>query len=304
MFVCGPLPVLSGTSPGWDQEGRDWPNRDASRFVRAAGFTWHVQIMGAGPVVLLVHGTGAATHSWRELAPMLAERFTVVATDLPGHGINDKPSSYRLSLPGMTSSMAELLETLGVEPTIGIGHSAGAAILIRMALDARIRPETIVSLNGAILPLRGMPGPMFSSVAKLLAINPVVPQLFAWRAGNQDSVAKLIGNTGSEIEPAGIEFYRRLVATPRHVAGALAMMANWDLDSIASEMARLEPELILVAAEKDRAIPPATADKAAAIAPRARVIHLPDLGHLAHEEAPEQIARLIFETVGARTDAA
>ena len=86
---------------GWQREGRDWPNREASRFVRAAGLMWHVQIMGAGPVLLLAHGTGAATHSWRALAPLLAQHFTIVAPDLPGHGFTEAPGTARLSLPGM-----------------------------------------------------------------------------------------------------------------------------------------------------------------------------------------------------------
>ena len=61
--------------PNWERDGRDWPNREASRFVHAAGLRWHVQVMGSGPVVLLLHGTGAATHSWRDLMPKLAERW-------------------------------------------------------------------------------------------------------------------------------------------------------------------------------------------------------------------------------------
>ena len=74
------------SGPRWEREGRDWPNRTYSRFVQAARLRWHVQLMGDGPALLLLHGTGAATHSWRALAPLLAERFTVVAPDLPGHG--------------------------------------------------------------------------------------------------------------------------------------------------------------------------------------------------------------------------
>ncbi|MDU3043759.1 MAG: alpha/beta hydrolase, partial [Bradyrhizobium sp.] len=58
--------------PNWSVDGKDWPNRAASRFVDAAGLRWHVQMMGEGPVALLAHGTGAATHSWRDLAPLLA----------------------------------------------------------------------------------------------------------------------------------------------------------------------------------------------------------------------------------------
>ena len=56
----------------WATDGADWPNREASRFVEAAGLRWHVQVMGAGPVLLLLHGTGASTHSWRDVMPKLA----------------------------------------------------------------------------------------------------------------------------------------------------------------------------------------------------------------------------------------
>ncbi len=59
----------------WERDRGSWPNSGASRFVTAAGIRWHVQQMGSGPALLLVHGTGASTHSWREvLAPILPAR--------------------------------------------------------------------------------------------------------------------------------------------------------------------------------------------------------------------------------------
>ena len=84
----------------WQRDGRDWPNREFSRFVSAAGLSLHVQVMGDGPAVVLAHGTGSSTHSWRTLAPLLARRFTVIAPDLPGHGFTEMPETRRLSLPG------------------------------------------------------------------------------------------------------------------------------------------------------------------------------------------------------------
>ena len=56
-------------------EGRDWPNRAAQPLRLAGGLDWHVQEMGEGPGLLLLHGTGAATHSFRDLAPLLAKRL-------------------------------------------------------------------------------------------------------------------------------------------------------------------------------------------------------------------------------------
>ena len=148
---------LLNVKPDWEKEGRDWPNRDASRFVFAAGIQWHVQVMGAGPTLLLLHGAGAATHSWRDLAPLLAKYFTLVAPDLPGHGFTGTPGGDGLSLPGMASGLAALLSKLEIEPMLAVGHSAGAAVALRMGRDGRFT-RGVVSLNGALRRFRRAAG--------------------------------------------------------------------------------------------------------------------------------------------------
>jgi len=280
-------------SPDWNVEGKDWPNRAASRFVAAAGLRWHVQTMGAGPVLLLVHGTGAATHSWRDLAPLLATDFTVVAVDLPGHGFTAAPPSRRMALPAMAADLGALLATLGQRPVIAVGHSAGAAILVRMALDGRFAPHLIVSLNGALLPFRGFAGAVFAPLARLLFVNPLVPRLFAWRAADIASIERLIRNTGSTIDAAGVAHYAALFRRPSHARAALGMMANWDLDALVEDMPRLETRLLLVAAGEDRAVPADNAFEVRDVVPGSAVEYVRGLGHLAHEEDPAAIAALI-----------
>jgi magnesium chelatase accessory protein len=56
------------------------------RQVHAGGLNWAVAEAGQGPVVLLVHGTAASLHSWRDVVPLLAATHKVIAMDLPGHG--------------------------------------------------------------------------------------------------------------------------------------------------------------------------------------------------------------------------
>jgi magnesium chelatase accessory protein len=279
----------------FERDGKDWPNRQASRFVKGAGLTWHVQMMGQGPVVLLVHGTGASTHSYGELAQILAQDFTVVVPDLPGHAFTDLPPSRRLSLPGMAEDLGKLLDALGVRPILSAGHSAGAAILLQMCLDKRSRPDAIVSINGALLPFGSVAGQLFSPLAKLLVLNPFVPRFFSWRASNPDAVARLIRNTGSVIKPAGVERYARLFQTENHVSAALGMMANWDLFMLERNLRRLDVPLVLVAGTGDRAIAPEDAFKVQDLAPHAEVRILRGLGHLAHEERPDQIAEIIVK---------
>lgn len=282
-----------GDRPDWNAEGSTWPNREASRFVEAAGLRWHVQTMGAGPVLLLVHGTGAATHSWRDLAPLLAADFTVVAADLPGHGFTAAPPSRRMALPAMAADLAGLVAALGLRPAIAVGHSAGAAILIRMALDGRIAPDLIVSLNGALLPFRGFAGAVFAPLARLLFVNPLVPRLFAWRAADPSSIERLIRNTGSTIDAAGVAQYAALFRRPAHARAALGMMANWDLETLLEDMPRLETRLLLVAAGEDRAVPPDNAFAVSDLVEGASVEYVRGVGHLAHEEDPAAIAAII-----------
>ncbi|GLK78277.1 alpha/beta fold hydrolase BchO [Methylopila turkensis] len=278
----------------WARDGSDWPNREASRFVRAAGLSWHVQRMGAGPQILLLHGTGASTHSYRRLARLLEERCDVFAPDLPGHGFSDPLPYRRLSLPGMSDAVGSLCAKLGVAPEIVVGHSAGAAVAIRMTLDGLISPRAIVSVNGALLPIwTGFSAPFFASAAKLLAANPIAPWLFARRARDPATVDRLLRGTGSKIADEDARFYRRLAGTTSHVAGALGMMAGWDLKAFGCDLGRLETPLILVAGTRDGMVPASSAEAVRRLAPRTRIVRLEGLGHLAHEEAPELVRDVI-----------
>jgi magnesium chelatase accessory protein len=279
----------------WSRDGKDWPNRDASSFVRAAGIRWHVQRMGQGPPLLLIHGTGAATHSWRGLMPVLAQQFAIVAPDLPGHGFTQAPPADRLSLPGMASDLSQLLRALDFKPDIVVGHSAGAAILARMCLDGKIAPRLLVSLNGAFMPFGGVAHHLLSPLAKLLVMNPFAPRIFAWQASNAGAVERLIENTGSKIDPQGIALYGKLVRTPAHVAAALRMMANWRLEPLLHDLPRLTTALVLVAASNDRSISPDVARQVREICPQGVIERVSGLGHLAHEEQPQLVADLIMK---------
>ena len=140
----------------WDRDGRNWPHREASQFVQAGGLRWHVQQMGTGPIALLLHGTGASTHSWRSLMPLLAPSHTLVAIDLPGHAFTETPPVGELTLQGMANAVATLVHTLHLDVSLLIGHSAGAAIGARMVLDGQLSPKHLIAINGAFLPLAGL----------------------------------------------------------------------------------------------------------------------------------------------------
>jgi magnesium chelatase accessory protein len=283
-----------GRALDWEIDGAGWPNRGSSKFVTAAGLRWHVQVMGRGPPILLVHGTGASAHSWRRVMPLLAQTHTVIAPDLPGHAFTQVPVDSGLTLPGMAHALSDLMNVMGVKPVIVVGHSAGAAILVRSVLDGRMHPERILSLNGALLPFRGIAGQIFKPLAKMLVLQPFVPKIFSWRAGERRAVERVLSGTGSNLDANDIDLYARLFQSPDHVAATLGMMANWDLVGLAKDIAALKPPLILIVGMRDRAIPPSDAGRIRDVLPTATILHLENLGHLAHEERPDILGDVIL----------
>ena len=281
---------MSGLS--FAKEGADWPLREASRFVAAGGFQWHIQELGAGPPLLLLHGTGGATHSWRGLAPLLAPEFRLLAPDLPGHGFTTSRHALDLSLTGISKAVAALVGKLSFAPRVVVGHSAGAAVLAHLIARGVIAPDLFVAINGAFLPFEGWAGRVFPVVAKLLQLNPFSGRLFAWSA-DRATVQKMLHGMGSKLDARGVDLYTRLMSDPSHCAGALGMMANWDLKEMPRDLAKLKCPILLIVGANDRAVPPSDAPRVAQMALRATVKLLPGVGHLAHEEQPETVAKLI-----------
>ena len=282
----------------WAQHGDAWPHASASRFVEAGGLRWHLQQFGSrdpAPTVLLLHGTGAATHSWRGLAPRLGETFRVLAPDLPGHGFTAMPPKAEgLSLPGMAAAVAALIAALGSAPELVVGHSAGAAIGARLILDGQVRARGLVGLNPAFLPLTGVPGRVFTPAARWLGSMPGAMHLVA-RIGTVPRVVDgLLRGTGSSIGEDGRRSYATLVANPGHVAGAIGMMARWDLTPLARELPRLGCPLLMIIGAEDRTVSPAEAYRVAERVPGSTVETLAGLGHLAHEERPDSVAARIL----------
>lgn len=287
------------TALDWDREGRSWPHREASLFVRAGGLRWHVQRMGEGPTALLIHGTGASTHSWRDVMSLLGRHFTVVAMDLPGHAFTDTPSAAQLSLPGIAGALSALVETLSLDVALVVGHSAGAAIGARLVLDGALAPKALASINGAFLPLAGWPGVVFPSVARVMAATPLAPQLFSRRNWDRAAVEKLIGGTGSSLDTAGLALYATLVRDARHTAGALGMMARWDLRPLARDLSRLRTPLTLLVGANDRAVPPYDAERVRALIPATTPCVLSRVtgGHLVHEERPADVVQRLLSAL-------
>lgn len=275
----------------------DWPHSECSERIYSAPHRWHVQRMGQGPLMLLLHGAGGSLHSFAALMPLLASRFTVVAIDLPGHGFTQPGARHRSGLIPMAEDIEKLCAAQGWQPDAIVGHSAGCAVALQLSrtiLSPRGQPPKVIGINAALSEFNGLAGVLFPAMAKALASLPFTAQLFAGMAGNPERVKSLISGTGSELDSNGLRYYEQLVSDKDHVDGALLMMAQWSLAPLLRDLETLQTETLLIAGDRDKTVSPDVSRKAAHSLPNGECIVLPDLGHLAHEEAPDTIADLIL----------
>lgn len=279
----------------WERNSADWPMAAHSRFILHKPHLWHIQDAGNGPMILLIHGAGGATQSWRHLFPLLTKDYRVIAIDLPGQGFTKLGAQQRCGLTEMAEDLIALCRSENWSPEIVVGHSAGAAIALQMARDAPDLVRHIIGVNAALDNFKGLAGVVFPIMAKTLAMLPMVADVFSATTSKGNSIQKLINGTGSNLETTDLEYYKRLFANRQHVDATLQMMSQWKLDPLVSDMPVINARTHLLAGSNDKMVPADVSKKSAAKLLNGTFELLESLGHLAHEEAPQIIKSAIEE---------
>lgn len=278
----------------WPDDAQDWPLTEHSQQILHRPHRWHVQIGGDGQEVLLLHGAGGATQSFRGLFPLLTKTHRVITVDLPGQGFTQLGAQQRCGLDHMAEDLLSLCRNQGWAPDMIVGHSAGVAIALRM-WELGLRPDKgIVGINAALGNFKGVAGWLFPMMAKALAITPFSASLFA-NTTTRNSVRNLVQGTGSTLDQDGLELYYRLATDKTHVDATLSMMAQWSLDGLLGRLGQIDTPVHLITGLSDKAVPPSVSNDAVRVLPDAKLTELRNLGHLAHEEDPVTIANLILK---------
>ncbi len=145
---------------GWaPAEVRDRPSRfladTPTKVIDTAAVRFHYWKLGSGPPVLLLHGGGEWLYSWHDTAPGLAQRHTVIAVDLPGHGYTTVTDpAFRYDLPAMTAALRDLLDALGLDRVTVVGHSWGGGIALALAqgYPDRVSRMALIGSSGLDVP--------------------------------------------------------------------------------------------------------------------------------------------------------
>ncbi len=122
----------------------------ASRTAQVDGVRLHYLTAGHGPAVLLLHGYTQTSRMWRPVMPLLAEKFTVIAPDLPGIGESEIPKAG-LDMKSAATSIHGLVKSLGIEKARVVGHDIGLMVAYAYAAQFPAETEKLVVMD-AFLP--------------------------------------------------------------------------------------------------------------------------------------------------------
>ncbi len=269
-----------------------WPYREKGHHIRTRPHDWWVVEDGTGPTVLLLHGAGGSGHSFAPLLPYLTPHYRCIVPDLPGQGFTRVGARGRFGLDPTANDLATLCDVNGWKPAAIIGHSAGAAIALRLSELTAV--QAVVGINAALGTFEGLAGTLFPMLARGFASIPFLPSVIARTWGNATRVNGLLDGTGSMLGPDARSQYLTLVQSPAHIDGALGMMSQWNLMPMVARLGTNPVPTLLITGDADRTVPPRISRDVAARMPAARYVELAGLGHLAHEEAPDTMANLIL----------
>ena len=125
-------------------EDLDWESVDRpGQLIDIDGYKVHYLDQGAGPAVVLIHGFGGHTYSYRHLIPVFARDHRVITIDLKGYGYSERNAHAGLSLTAQVSMLKSLLEKLGIAHATFVGHSMGGGVVQRFAVT---HPEAVDAL--------------------------------------------------------------------------------------------------------------------------------------------------------------
>lgn len=258
--------------------------------------------VGSGPALLLLHGLGCDHTTWRPVLARLAERFTVIAPDLLGHGASAKPRAD-YSLGGYANGVRDLLTVHGIDKVTVVGHSFGGGVAMQFGYQFPERTERMVLVSpGGFGPevtpaIRALTLPGAHQVIGALTL-PGIRHLgiAAMRAlartkvtglRDLDEVARIYQ---SFRDPATRAAVRRVTRSVVDLKGQVITMTD------RAYLTAAMPTCVVWGAN-DGVIPVSHSRIASEVAPSARVVVLDDCGHFPHKDHPEAFTELLEDFV-------
>ena len=268
--------------------------------TEAGPVSLYAEETGEGPPLLLLHGLGESTFTWRKVVPELASTYRVIALDLKGFGRSDKPLEQDYSADDQAKLVAVFMEKRGLRDVVLVGHSFGGTVALRTALVPSVREagriRRLVIISAPALP---------RSVASHLGIVeiPALPDALA-AAIPPEMMARLLlsearaSNNISDEDVKGYAApYYEVAAKHAFLVTARSIVSETG-GEIASHYRSIDKPSLVIWCRKDPIVPLRSGKRLMRSLPNARMAVLEDCHHLPQDERPEALIELIRSFAG------
>jgi pimeloyl-ACP methyl ester carboxylesterase len=256
---------------------------------------------GAGEPVLMLHGLGATKVSFLPTVAALADRFRMIAVDLPGFGDSVKPLRAAYDPAYFAKAMIALLEAEGIDRAHVVGNSMGGRVALEIGMRYPDRVNRVGLLAPSLAWLRDRPwAPFLRLIAPQLGVIQPAPRVVI-----EAIVRRVVPRGREEWTAAGIDEFLRSYLTPRGRAAFYAAARNIYLeephgrDGFWTRLADLEPDSLFVWGRKDPVVPISFERHVREVLPRAEHLEL-DCGHVPQLERPKQTHAALAKFFAAR----
>ena len=243
------------------------------------------------PVVLLLHGFGASLQAWDDWAPALEKNLRVLRIDIPGFGLSGPAVNQDYSDAADVARVIAVMDQLGVQQVIIAGHSMGGRIAWNLAAA---HPERVSQL--VLLAPDGFPDPNAKSdktyeVPTLLGLMQYSLPQWALRMGG---VAPAFADN-SQLTPPMMQRYHDMMLAPGVRTALLERMRQTRNSDPVARLQSITVPTLLIWGEKDAFIPVGNAQDYLKAMPQAKLVTLPGVGHVLHEEAPQASVQVVLD---------
>jgi pimeloyl-ACP methyl ester carboxylesterase len=255
---------------------------------------------GAGDVpIVLVHGFGASSFSWREnLNPIGDAGFTVYAPDMRGFGLSDKGWDKSMSQDAQADRLKAFMDAQGIDRPVLAGNSMGGGIVTNFALRYPDRVRGLVLVDPAIY--GGMNSGIASTLISLPGIQRWGQHLVRFILANDDRNASTIKSAwfdGSKVTPDVLSGYRRALQTSDWDMGLLALVRDGMSNNLGPRLKDLHVPTLIVWGEHDTWISPTNAPQLKQDIAGSKLEIMQGAGHVPHEEKSEEFNKLLIDFV-------
>lgn len=245
---------------------------------------------GKGMPVVLVHGLGASMYAWRKnIAPLAAAGFRVIAFDNRGFGFSDQPDSG-YDNAAYARLLVALLDSLHLADAVLVGHSMGGAIAAEVAIDHPSRVRGLVLIASAGL---GVREPLLFRVARWPVVG---PSLLALRG--RGLTGRILRSTYADprrVSEEDVDQYYAPVARESYGRTLRLVLRRFRFDALVGRLDHVAAPTLVLWGDHDRMVPLPLGRALAAGIPRSALLIVPDAGHAVQEEAPNEVNRLLIK---------